>query len=101
MLNYQAPTHYLFLIYLDSNQEPVEQVHHDYDELEEPEQTCCEADEDNRKRFRLSQLADEDSEIPRKLLEVVHADVNPVYAFPWKKKKEESKIYTRERSRSI
>ena len=89
------------LTYLDSNQEPVEQVYHDYNELEESEQTCCGAEEDNNKSFRLSQHADGDSEIPRKLLEIIHADDNPVYTFACKEKKEESKVYTRERSRSI
>jgi len=86
---------------IDSSQEPVDQVYPVYNELEEPEQTCCEADEDNNKSSRLSQHADGDSEIPRKLLEIIHADVNPVYSFACKKEKEESKDYTRERSRSI
>ncbi|XP_067024804.1 uncharacterized protein [Acropora muricata] len=86
---------------IDSSQEPVDQVYPDYNELEEPEQTCCEADEDNNKSSRLSQHADGDSEIPRKLLEIIHADDNPVYTFACKEKKEESKVYTRERSRSI
>ncbi|XP_015748002.1 PREDICTED: uncharacterized protein LOC107327768 isoform X9 [Acropora digitifera] len=86
---------------IDSSQEPVDQVYPDYNELEEPEQTCCEADEDNNKSSRLSQHADGDSEIPRKLLEIIHADDNPVYTFACKEKKEKSKVYTRERSRSI
>ena len=98
--NYQASTHCLLLTYLDSIQEPVEQVDHDYNELEEPEQTCREADEDNSKSSRLSKHADVDSEIPRKLLEILHADDNPVYTFACKEK-EESKVYTRQRSCSI
>lgn len=82
----------------DSNREPIEPANHEYNELEGPEQTCCEVDVDNKKLWQVH-LGDGDSEIPREIIEILHVDINPAYALPWKKKAKEKSM--RKRSLSV
>ncbi|XP_068758891.1 uncharacterized protein [Montipora capricornis] len=106
----------------DSNREPIEPANHEYNELEGPEhnelegpehnelegpehnelkgpeQTCCEVDVDNKKLWQVH-LGDSDSEIPREIIEILHVDINPAYALPWKKKAKEKSM--RKRSLSV
>ena len=81
----------------ESNQGLDEPVNHDYNVLEEPEQTCSEVDEDNNTLCE-PRPADENPEMPLEPTVFVNIENNPAYAALCKKHTKES---ARKRSNSM